>query len=58
MDQQSPKKTMIQNFFFGHPQKSHSIKVYVAIVSFLETAMNNTELHFDGQEIHISFSQI
>ena len=30
----------------------------MAIVSFLETAMNNTELQFHGQEIHIGFSRL
>ena len=31
--------------------------LYVAIVYFLEIAMNNTELQLHGQEIHISFFQ-
>ena len=57
MEQKLLKQTVIQSFCFGHPLKSHSVKMYVAIVSFLETAMNNTELHFSGQEIHISCSQ-
>jgi len=51
------KQTVIQTFCFGRPLKSHLAKMYVAIVSFLETAMNNTELHSSGQEIHISCSQ-
>ena len=38
------KQTVIQTFCFGRPLKSHLAKMYVAIVSFLETAMNNTEL--------------
>ena len=45
---------MIQNFCFGHHSQSHLVKIYVAIVSRLETAMNNTELQLNGQEIHIS----
>ena len=57
MEQKLLKQTVIQNFCFGHPLKSHSVKMYVAIVSFLETAMNNTELQFGGQEIHINFLQ-
>ena len=57
MEQESPKETVIQNFCFGHPPKSHSVRIYVAIVSFSEIAMNVTEIQSHDQAIHISLSQ-